>query len=130
MVAGDLATVTEVAVPNPIVNVASTTSIEQQGLTESSNFHLQESAGQLVGDLRQQTNTVAAPTNNAVFNEAEGLRFFQSGLQDLYKKSMMAAGFSQAEVSDSSQVYHRFAFQAWKNECERLQGLLQGHVDD
>lgn len=61
--------------------------------------------------------------------EQIGLLFFQVGLRDLYRKSMMAAGYTEAEASEFSPTFQKFAFQAWKNECERLQLLLKNEPE-
>lgn len=60
--------------------------------------------------------------------EELGLLFFQAGLQDLYQKSMTAAGYAPEEATQTAPTFRKFAFQAWKGECERLQVLLKDHV--
>ena len=73
----------------------------------------------------QPPQAMAGPTDAADPKEELGLRIFQASLQGLYQQSMLAAGFTAQEASHSAQSFHRFAFQAWKSECERLQVLLK-----
>lgn len=56
--------------------------------------------------------------------ERVALRLFQNELHTLYCRSMMTAGYTPDETAERSPLFRRFAFNAWKQECERLQGIL------
>ena len=68
----------------------------------------------------------AATATGPFFEEKEAfaLQLFRQELKSLYRRSMLAAGFSMENTSAESQHFRRFAFFAWKNECERLQEIL------
>lgn len=108
---------------------------QQQVLPQTTNVLLHTDGMNIVGDLRPSPPApvvIQAPAPAPVAEDTEtikeelGLKIFQAGLQDLYKKSMVAAGFTAQDASESSGHFHKFAFQAWKNECERLQVVLNG----
>ena len=52
------------------------------------------------------------------------LNFFQNELKNIYRRSMLHAGFSVQEVNESNPAYGTFAFLAWKQESERLQSIM------
>jgi len=52
------------------------------------------------------------------------LQLFQQKVQTLYGQCMLAAGYSADDTIEQSQCFRGFAFVAWKQECERLQGIL------
>lgn len=106
---------------------------QQHVLQQTTNALLHTDGMNIIGDLRPTVPSPPVPQAPApvaedteTLKEELGLKIFQAGLQDLYKKSMVAAGFTAQDASESSGHFHKFAFQAWKNECERLQLVLNG----
>ena len=74
---------------------------------------------------RQSSPSSVDTTPNPMdFRERKGLQLFQEGLQAIYQRSMMKAGYSREETHPSSHCYRRFAFLAWQQECLRLQLIM------
>jgi hypothetical protein len=67
---------------------------------------------------------VSTTSPSAEARETAALRYFQQGLQSLYTRSMLSAGYAHEETSENSPAFRQFAFNAWKQECERLQSIL------
>lgn len=61
---------------------------------------------------------------------ATALKLFQKALPELYRDCMFRAGFKRDDTEEHSQFYRRFAFEAWQNECERLQVVLSCDGND
>jgi hypothetical protein len=95
----------------------------------------------LTPNLPDESNASASTTNNtpsatstnnstdlsAVVDPRQelALGYFVREPHALYQRCMLSAGFSREESNDmSSDSYRKFAFQAWKVECERLQALF------
>jgi hypothetical protein len=75
------------------------------------------------------TDTTALPGEPDPRQEL-ALSYFEREPHALYQRCMISAGFSVEECLDmSSDAYRKFAFQAWKRECERLQALMARHSE-
>eukprot|EP00797_Seminavis_robusta_P028369 Sro54_g031970.1 n/a (524) ;mRNA; r:93248-94975 len=72
----------------------------------------------------QPQNDPAALSNENQAKERMALSLFQSELKTLYCRSMLAAGYTPDDTTNRSPLFRQFAFNAWKQECERLQEIL------
>lgn len=68
--------------------------------------------------------TCTSTNSNSRSREDMAIRYFQNELTQLYRRSMLKAGYCEEETCETSHSYQHFAFHAWKNECERLQTVL------
>eukprot|EP00797_Seminavis_robusta_P004413 Sro128_g061070.1 n/a (307) ;mRNA; f:20963-21964 len=72
-----------------------------------------------------QTSQCTTSTQVADPRHDLALTYFEREPHALYQRCMLSAGFRMDESQDmSSEAYRKFAFEAWKRECERLQALL------
>lgn len=99
---------------------------EQKTSETTTPFEQQQQQQHSASPVPQPPQAAGANSTEAleVAKETAALAIFQQELQTLYCRSMLAAGYSPNETTQRSPCFRRFAFNAWKQECERLQDIL------
>lgn len=79
------------------------------------------SAASSVTDSNSSANGTTAASDP---RQDLALACFEREPHALYNRCMRTAGFTPQESDMSSPAYRKFAFSAWRRECERLQALM------